>query len=258
VSRGAGRTLAIAAALLACHTMPARAERVVSLNLCTDQFLVLLAPEKVAGLTILARDPALSVVATQAAHMPVVRADAEAVLALRPDLVLAARWGAQTTLAALERQGVRVVRSLLPQDFPQIRAETARLADLLGEPARGAALLARMDARLAAVPPATGIAAVWLAPRGYAAGPDSLEAAVLRAAGLDPVGRGRQLGLEALLAHPPALLVLADAPQYPSLATDLLAHPALAALPRRRVPAALLACGGPWTAEAVALLARAP
>ena len=44
--------------------------RVVSLNLCTDQMLVLLAPEKIAALSPLARDPALSFVAPQAAHLP--------------------------------------------------------------------------------------------------------------------------------------------------------------------------------------------
>lgn len=253
------RVAAVAATLFAYVGAAAAAERVVSLNLCTDQYLVLLAPEKVAGLTMLARDPTLSVVAAQAAHLPVVRADAEAVLALRPDLVLAAQWGAQTTLAALQRQGVRVVRSRLPRDFAGIRAETAHLAAVLGEPARGKALLARMQARLEAVPePGPETATLWLAPRGYAAGPRSLEAAVLRAAGLRPVGRGRQIGLEALLAHPPALLVTADAPRFPSLATNMLSHPALAALPRRHVPPALLACAGPWTARAVTLLARRP
>ena len=64
--------------------------------------LVLLAPEKIAALSPLARDPALSFVAPQAAHLPIVRASAEAVLRLHPDLVLAAPYGAQTTLALLQ------------------------------------------------------------------------------------------------------------------------------------------------------------
>jgi iron complex transport system substrate-binding protein len=52
----AARALLLFAALAA----PAHAgQRVVSLNLCTDQMLVLLAPEQVVALSPLARDPTL-------------------------------------------------------------------------------------------------------------------------------------------------------------------------------------------------------
>lgn len=236
-------------------TSPARAGGVVSLNLCTDDFLVLLAPGRIAALSPLARDPALSVVAAAARRLPWVRADAEAVLALHPDLVLAGPFGAQTTLAVLARSGLRVELTRLPSDFAAIRAETRRLAALLGVPARGAALLAEMDARLAAIPPHPPLRALALEPRGYAAAPDSLEGAVLRAAGLIDAGSGARLGLEAIVAHPPDLLVVMQAPAFPSLATDLLRHPALAGIPRRSIPPALLTCGGPWTALAVQMLA---
>lgn len=64
---------------------------------------MLLAPEKVAGLTPLARDPGLSFVAGQAARLPVVRPSAEAVLRLHPDLVLAAAFGAQMTAGCWQR-----------------------------------------------------------------------------------------------------------------------------------------------------------
>nr|WP_283949843.1 ABC transporter substrate-binding protein [Limobrevibacterium gyesilva] len=235
---------------------PAQAGGVVSLNLCTDEFLVLLAPQRIAALSPLARDPALSVVAEAARNFPWVRPDAEAVLALHPDLVLAGPYGAQTTLAALERRGVPVERTRLPQDFAAIRAETRRLAELLGAPARGLALLVEMDSRLAAVPRRPPLRALPLQARGYTAPPRSLEDAVLHAAGLINAGTGARLGLEAVVADPPALLVVAQAPDYPSLATDLLQHPALAGIPRRSIPPALLACGGPWTVRAVELLAR--
>ena len=108
--------------------------------------LVLLAPEKIAALSPLARDPALSFVAPQAAHLPIVRASAEAVLRLRPDLVLAAPYGAQTTLALLQQERVPVLRIALPQDFAGIRQMTRLLAATLGVPQRGEALLAAMDA----------------------------------------------------------------------------------------------------------------
>jgi iron complex transport system substrate-binding protein len=253
--RFAMTAIAGSAALLASPA-PA-AERVVSLNLCSDQLLVLLAPEQVAALSPLARDPALSFVAAQAATLPVVRNSAEAVLRLHPDLVLAGTFGARTTLALLEQEGVPVWRLDMPEDFGSIRVQTTRVAERLGVPARGAALIAAMDATLRSVrPPAHRITVVAWEPRGYTAGPGSLMDAVLRAAGLTNASNGRRLGLEALLRHPPDLLVVPLTPAYPSLATEMLDSPAIAAIPRRALPPPLTICAGPFTAQAVAELAR--
>ncbi len=232
------------------------AERVVSLNLCTDQFLVLLAPERIAALSPLARDPALSVVARMAAGLPWVRPDAEAVLALKPDLVLAGPYGAQTTLAALARRGVRIERTVMPESFAAIRAETIRFAALLGAEARGVALLADMDATLAAIPAHPVREVLALQARGYSAAAGSLADAVILAAGMRNAGNGARLALETIATHPPALLVTAVAPDYPSLATDLLRHRVLTDIPRQTWQPALLACGGPWTAAAVTVLAE--
>jgi iron complex transport system substrate-binding protein len=234
---------------------PATAMRVVSLNLCADDFLLTLAPEQAVAVTFLARDPSLSVVAAAAARLPAVRADAEAVLARRPDLVLASEYGAQATLAALRARGVRVELVRLPDSFAAIRAETARVAALLGEPARGAAAVRAMDRLLAAAHPQPQRRALLLEPRGWTAGPDSLGAAVLRAAGFATEGDGRQWSLEAVAAHPPDLLVVPRTRQLPSLATELLRHPAFRGIPHTDLPPSLLLCGGPWTARAVALLA---
>jgi iron complex transport system substrate-binding protein len=235
---------------------PAHAARVVSLNLCTDDYLVLLAPESVVALSPLARDPTESVVAEAARHLPWVRADAEAILALRPDLVLGGPYGAQTTLATLARHGLRIERTGLPQDFAAIRDEARRMAAVLGVPASGEAMLRRMDAELASIPPRPPVRALYLGARGYEAGAATLEAAVLRAAVLTNAGADGRPGLEAVVANPPQLLIVPQVPRFPSLATELLQHPALAAIPRRIVPPALLACAGPWTAEAAVLLAQ--
>ena len=238
--------------------LPTRAaDRVVSLNLCTDQMLVLLAPAKIAALSPLARDPALSFVAQEAAHLPIVRASAEAVLRLHPDLVLAATFGAQNTLALLEQEGTPVLRLDLPQDFDGIRGQTRLLAATLGVPERGEALLAAMDASLGALPhqPEPLRALVW-EPRSLTAGPGSLMDAVLRSAGQINASDGRRMGLEALLRQPPDLLVVPATPEYPSLASTLMEHPALTGIRRRAIPPALTLCAGPFTAEAAVLLAQ--
>jgi iron complex transport system substrate-binding protein len=246
--------MALAAAVL-WGPGAARAGGVVSLNLCTDQLLVLLAPEQVTALEPMARDPALSVVAVRAAALPSVRADAEAVLRLHPDLVLAGDYGAPATVALLRQRGVRVLQMGEPQDFPAIGAATMRLAELLGVAARGQALVAGMWRRLAALHPRTGTAVLWQA-GGWTAGPGTLGDAVLRAAGLADAGTGGRMGVERLVAHPPDLLVTEAAPRFPSLATDLAWHPALVGIPRRQVPARLLICGGPFTVGAAEALAR--
>ena len=234
---------------------PAQARRVVSLNLCSDQYLLLLAPEQAVAVTFLAADPALSAMAPQAAGVATVRADAEAVLRLAPDLVLAGDWGAPAALAALERRGVKIRRLAPAEDFPTIRARTIEAAALLGEPQRGAAAIAAMDALLStpASPPHDALA---LQPRGWTSDAGRLMRAVMQQAGLHDLGDGRRWDLEKLAANPPPLLVVPQAPGFPSLATEMLHHPALAAIPRRAVSPALVLCGGPWTAGAVGPLAR--
>ena len=231
------------------------AASVVSLNLCTDQLLAVLAPEQVVALEPLARDPALSFVAAQAAGLPQVRADAEAVLALHPDLVLAGRYGAQGTVALLRARGVRVVQFDEAEDFAAVGVQVGRMADLLGVPARGRRLVAAMWRKLAAVRRGAGSAVLWEA-GGWSAGPGSFGDAVLRAAGFTDVGSGGRIGVERLLALRPDFLVTEAAARFPSMATDLAWHPAVAGMARRVVAPPLLVCAGPWSVGAVEALAK--
>ncbi len=248
------RTSFLPLALLLCAAAP---NHVVSLNLCTDQLLVLLAPERILALEPLARDPALSFVARKAVTFPRVQADAEAVLRLHPDLVLAGAYGAQTTVALLRQRGVRVVQMESPETFDAVERQLLAAGSLLGEQARSEALVATMRKRLAAIPRTAHRTAMLWEARGWTAGPGSLGDAVLRAAGLRNVGTGGQVGVEALLTHPPDLLVTQTVPDAPSLATDLVETPALASIPRARIRPELLICGGPYSVGAVEELAHA-
>ena len=239
---------------LACAQ--ANAARVVSLNLCTDALLVELAPEQVTALSPLARDATLSPVAAAAASLPWVRPDAEAVLRLRPDLVLAGEYGAQAALTVLRARGVRVVQMSEPTDFAAVAREVGTVAAALGVAGRGAAMVADMRARLGSLHPGRRGRAIFWEARGYTAGPGSFADNLLRTAGFVDVGSGRVVGLEAMLMHPPDVLVTARAPAFPSLSTDLLAHPALAHIKRMEVPPALVTCPGPWSVGAVEILSK--
>jgi len=239
-------------------------QRVVSLNLCADQFLVLVLPrERIAALSPLAEDPTLSAVAEQARGLPRVRPAAEAVLPLKPDLAVAGPWGGRGAAEALERRGVPVLRLGLAEGFAAIEEQLLRVGDAVGEAERARAIAAEMRATLVAIPPRTGEpprALVWQA-RGFAPGRGTLADAVLEAAGFRNAAALPGYGfipLERLLADPPALLVTAPPGGPASLSTALTYHPAIAAAGIRRavLDPALLACGSPATAHAAVLLAR--
>ena len=240
--------------------------RVASLHLCADQLLLALADrDQIASITFLAAEPTASVMAEAARGLPVNRGKAEEIVSLRPDLVLAGPFSARSTVALLRSLGGRVVDLPYVGSFEGIRAQIAAVAELLGQPERGARLIAQMDSRLAAVAPPRGarLTAAAYQPGGFTARAGSLEDAAIAAAGFDNLatrldsGSGR-VALETLAASAPDLLILGgEADHLPSQQARLLAHPALRALPSARVyvPARLWTCGGWFAADAVALLA---
>lgn len=245
--------------------------RVVSINLCADQLLVLLADRSaIASVSFLAADPELSYVADRVAGLPLNHGLAEEVLALAPDLVLAGTYGAGPTVALLRARGVPILQLDLTEDFAAIAAQTRLVAAALGHPERGEALLARMADLLAAgAPPdrAPRPTAMLYQADGFTAGAGTLADAVLTAAGFVNVAAAAGLDgygylpLERLVAAAPDVLI-ADPPpdRAPSLSEALLGHPALTRLGtatrRVEVPDGTLGCGGPYTAEAVAVLGQ--
>jgi iron complex transport system substrate-binding protein len=247
--------------------------RIVSLNLCTDEILLDLVPhDRIAAVSHLAADPLVSTVAGRAAGLPVTRGEAESVLALNPDLVLAGTFTTPATLELLERVGQRVVRVPLASDIAGIRGAIAQVAAAVGEEAKGHAIVSAFDAAITA---ARSVATSSLAPsalvyqvNGLSAGSGSLADSVIRAAGLSNhattlgIGAGGQLALEVLVASPPDLVVLSGpADAYRTVVADNLRHPALHSVLVQRqsvvVPWRLWLCGTHHVAEAVHILAEA-
>ncbi len=271
-----GALAAVAATLLLVpqgHAQDAAAkpQRIVSLNLCTDQLLLeLVGRERIASISFLASDPEFSAVADRASGIAANRGLAEEIVPLRPDLVLAHKYAARQSVGMLQRLGIRVVEIDLPEDLAAVKAQIATVAEAVGEPARGQAMIADIERRLASLPPPSGrrpTAAIY-EPSGYAFGANSLADAILQAAGFDNlaaklgVGGYAQLGMETLLASPPDMLVVDDtATDRRSMAQQFLDHPALrqrfAGERKVAVPRRLWICGGSSVAEAAELLALA-
>jgi iron complex transport system substrate-binding protein len=234
-------------------------QRVVSFNVCTDQLVVALAdPAQIAGLSPYATDPVLSAVADEARPYRRLAWHAESTIPLDPDLVLVGPRDRSATQRLLGALGFRVVEVPFVSTMAAAREQIVRVAALLGQPQRGAALLARLEAarqRLAGVPHPVAATALLVGRSGYAEGPTSLASGLIGEAGLAPpagapAGIGGFVTLERLIMLQPDLLVLHDPVDAPrDQGSVYLAHPALKALypPARRIilPGRYTLCGGP-------------
>ncbi len=266
---------AVAAALLSPCLMAHGAElqpprRVVSINLCTDQIVADLVPKsRIAGLSRLAADPVLSAVADRVSGVKLLRGRAEEVLALQPDVVLTTAFSTPEVVALLKRLGVRVVVIDMASDLEGIRSAIARVAEAVGEEARGAQLIADFDRRIAAAAPRSTHRPTALAYQinSLTSAPGGLMDAALKAAGFENIAADRPLGpagrlpLETLICHPPDLVVLAHDPaKFRTVMADNLRHRAFQSLLKRRrhvhVPMPLWLCGTPAIAEAIEELGR--
>lgn len=245
---------------------PARPVRIVSLNLCADQYLLALAdPGQIAALTSFARDPAMSAFADKARALPISRGSAEEVLALRPDLIVAAPGRRRATMAQLRGRRIATLDVASADSFDAIVAQIRDVAGAIGHPARGEALIAQMERALAAVPrdAGQGATAAYYQRRGFLTGTGTLIDDMMRRVGLRNLAArlGKpaltRVGLEEMaLARPDYLVVESATDRVVDQGTEMLHHPLLGAIPRLRLPQAWTVCGGPAYVRAAAELAR--
>lgn len=257
--------VAIAAAPAAsAETVP---QRVVSMNVCTDQLAMLLAPSgQLISISSLARDADYSMLAEAALAYPINYGRAEEIHQLQPDLVLAGTFTTRSTVAMLRRLGIRVEEFAPEASLADIPSNLQRMGKLLGREHEASDLVAAFDARLAglASEPSDIDVAIY-EPDSYALGPGTLAHAVVEAAGLTNVadalgvtGMGR-VPLEVMVMHAPDILVTTDdGDEVRVRAEENFAHPAfrrVAATSRTlSLPGPHWVCGGPFTLDAIELL----
>lgn len=268
-----GRGAAVLAAVLMLNApATAQPQRVVSMNLCTDQLAMLLAaPGQLVSVSYLAHDPNNTRMAETARALPANHGLAEDIVMLRPDLVLAGRYSASATVAMLERLGVPVAVFEIENSLDDVTVSLRRMGEVLGRVPEAEALIARFEAERAALAAqaaalAPARAALWYA-GGYTGGRNGLAGAILIAAGLDNIADelgldwGGWIALERLLLAGPDLLVTGRRYAGFSEAQAMLDHPALRGLPGhvhgRSMTERDWICGTPHVLSAVAALLRA-
>jgi iron complex transport system substrate-binding protein len=217
---------------------------VASLNLCTDEYLLLLArPGEVASVSFLSHDPLESPLWRLARRNPSNRGSIEDVLVRRPDVVLTMGGGGRSTRLLARRLRIRPVELVSPASLQDVAANLRTVAGALGEPRRARPWLDRLE-RLQRTRLATTRDAVWLS-SGQTLAPGSIGTQWLRLAGLEqralPGGRA---SLETLLVRPPEVLVRSHyRSAQVSSGTRWLGHPIV----RRAKVRQVTADGRAWT-----------
>lgn len=246
--------------------------RIVSLNMCTDELVLRLAdPERIASVTWLSQDPRNANMAGAARRIPANHGLAEEVLGFRPDLVVAGAYTTRATVSLLGRVGIGVREFGVPRNLAEMKAQITEMAAVLGEPARGQALLAGIERRLQALAARRverPLRAIVLRPSGFTVGRGSLVDEILTRAGLVNIAAELgvesygQIALETVALGGADILILNETPDGPpSLAHEILHHPVIERLGDRlklvALPSRLWTCAGPSVLDAIELLVRA-
>lgn len=210
--------------------------RVASLNLCTDELVMLLAaPGQIVSVTHLAQQEAETVLWRQARLHPRNDGSLLSVVAARPDLVVTMGGGARDRARIAARLGIATLDLPFAQRLGDVADNIRRVAQALGRPEAGTALIRRMTALIRSRPRARRDA-IWLGGGGRTVPAAGLEAQWMALAGLRQRAlRGDRVSLETLLASPPAILLRSDyrAGQY-SNDQRWLSHPAARRATRAR------------------------
>lgn len=236
-------------------------QRVASLNLCTDELLLMLAdPRQVVSVTHLSQQRAETPLWQQARRYRKNDGSLLSVAALKPELVLTMGGGARDRIGIANKLGMRTLDLPYPQSLADVEASIGQVGAALGRPQAGKQLLSRIGA-LRASAPRQGRDAIWLGGGGRSVAAQGLAADWMRLAGLRqrPL-QGDRVSLEQLLVSPPLILLRSDyrSGQY-SGEQRWLSHPLAVATAKSRSVATdgrRWTCMGPLMADEVVRLRR--
>jgi iron complex transport system substrate-binding protein len=172
-------------------TIPRKPERIISLTPSNDEILCALVDEqRIAGLSKFSQDAATSYISDAARRINVfVDRNAEQVVSLRPDLVLAARYTKVDLKGLLAETRTPFVITTDFRNFADIEANVRLIGQAVGEEGRADAVIGEMRRKLASArlrlrPESAGLRTLYLASGNFSAGAGTSIHEILISAGL--------------------------------------------------------------------------
>ncbi len=230
-------------------TIDAPPQRLHTLSLGHDEIVVaLVGAEGLVGIGSFTANETYSNVAGEVQALPKVKRDAEEVVSLNPDLVIASKFTKEDLVDAIRGTGIQVVRTELESSGEGHETNIRTLAYMLGAEDRAEDLIAQIQSRIGFVQAsvadagnATKLGVLSIAKFSdsiSAAGGDSTEGGIIEQAGGENVAGtsgidGHEtISIESIIAMNPDVIVITQPdPGATDLADLLKAEPALANVP---------------------------
>ncbi len=255
----------------------AKPERVVSINLCTDELALLMAEDEyLLSVTDLVADPELSIFADRIAGKHINRGRAEEILMLAPDLVLAGTVTTPYAKSLLRRFDIPLVEIPHATRIEDIEKAVSAVGEALGEQEKANRILEDLDRDLASLASTveehkddlSSPTAVVLEGSGYSQGQNSLLHELLELSGWRNIAHDlgmtpwAMLPLEALLkGNPDAIVLSTFGSERNTMRMMFLNHPSFQRFAAERhvlhIEPNLWTCGTPSIVEALRLLVSA-
>lgn len=233
--------------------------RVVSVNLCTDQLVMLIAdPGQIVSLTELSDDPRSSSLAREAELFAKNNARAESIAITTPDIVVAGAYSDPLLIDMLRRIGIEVVQFSLTTTIDEVPEQLRKMGEVLNRSERAEYLAREFETELSKRTEIDDSAPMgaFFYPNGFTLGEGTLSHSILTAGGARKLsvdlgfsGNGR-VSLEQMVLNTPDFLI--SSPKYSgfSQSEDVMTHPALQAAPVMYSSADWV-CGTPAVLRAV-------
>ena len=245
--------------------------RIVSLNICSDELLLLLAePDSIASITYLSADPRYSQQSELAKSLHLNHGLAEEIVALEPDLIFTTQFSATAATRLLRSLGHEVTVLGIPNTLEESIIQIRDIAHLIHEEEKGEALVIKMQnsitdsqSKLTAYPDSS---ALFYSSNGMTYGNYSLQDTFIKSLGWENIASNAgingvsTLNLETLITHQPDYIFIDSLGQESEyLAHPLLHHPVIEKSMSTKfitLPDSLFSCAGPSFAQAYKLLAE--
>jgi iron complex transport system substrate-binding protein len=227
--------------------------RVASLDLCADEYLLLLArPNEIASVSRLAHDRQDNVLWRQGRHFPANDGTIEGVIARRPSMLLTTRGGGRATGSIAARLHISIIALPYPTSINEVERTMVRVARALGDVDRAAGWRRRLAQLFAR--PLRQKDAIFLSSGGNSVAPGSPAAQWMALAGYrQRAFPGGRMTLETLATRPPQVLLRSTYRRgQQSLGQRWLDHPLI----RRTTARAINSDGRPWTCAGPLMLSE--